>query len=211
MSHTWNASWDSQGNSYLIFSYALELPCGDKWIYHRSSYCGHYTVHNIITLPSPILSSSQNKCPYLMPSFLITKLVKFNTEFCSIDFEMHAFDFCILFLEQPINRLDFNKVCLGKYLWLSLLPRCSNLNNFIQSFCKNRFVFQTFSPLRSQWCKCKQCSVHLCVCVSQSLEAEFPINISEFQTKTGFHIKSSFLCSHESAVWAGCARARALH
>lgn len=66
-----------------------------------------------------------------MPSFLIAKLVKFNAEFCSIDFEMHAFDFCILFLEEPINRADFNKICLGKYLWLSLLLRCSNLDNFI--------------------------------------------------------------------------------
>lgn len=131
VSHTWNFSWAFQGHSYLIFSHAVELSCGEKWIYHQISYCGCYTVDNIITSPSPIVSGSQKKCHYVRPSFLVTKLVKFSAEFCSIVFEMHAFDFCILFLEEPINRVDLNKVCLGKYLWLSLLLRCSNLDDFI--------------------------------------------------------------------------------
>lgn len=53
-----------------------------------------------------------------MRSFLTTELVKFNAEFCDIDLETPAFEFYILFLEEFVSRVDFDRVCLGKYLWL---------------------------------------------------------------------------------------------
>lgn len=186
----------------------MELLYVGKWTYHQISYCGCYAVHNIITSPSPIFSCSRKKCHYLMPSFLTTELVKFNAEFCDIDLETPAFEFYILFLEEFVSRVDFDSVCHGKYLWLSL--SLTWIISFL-SLCKNRPVFQTFSPVRLQRCKCEQCAEHLCMCESQSLEAEFPINTSEFQTETGFRFKSSFLCLQESAARAGCAQARALH
>lgn len=59
-----------------------------------------------ITSASPFLSSSPKKCCYLMPPFLITRLEKFSAQFCSIALEMPPFDFCSLFLGEPIKRVD---------------------------------------------------------------------------------------------------------
>lgn len=57
-----------------------------------------------ITSASPFLSSSSQKCSCLMPSFLITRLEKFNDQFCSTALEMPPFDFCAWFRGEPINR-----------------------------------------------------------------------------------------------------------